>query len=153
PLDEEALRNLVNVDVHAIYPLYVDNLKAFYENARKKTQEREDVLAGIDLFVPPGENAKKYSEALPEGAGWVVEVRGYTYQHKAREFLLDTVVFNTNHHGFGKALVPFGAAPTGGAAAGAAASGNFPDPIEGRVSHAFLYMWRPVENPQPGTFE
>src|SRR5439155_8189035 len=101
-------------------------------------------LDGIDKFVPKGENSKKYSELVPEGPGWVIEVRGHTYHNKHREFLIDTFVYNLNKFGFGKGLAPFSATP-----ATAPADGNFPDALDGRISHAFLYFAREVKEPQP----
>jgi hypothetical protein len=82
---------------------------------------------------------KKYSENPPDGAGWVVELRGHTYHQKGREFLIDTLVFNLNRIGLlgkdldGKPL------PS--------------DPIRGKVSHAFLYFSREVKDPESGTFK
>ncbi|MFL5343057.1 MAG: type IV pilus assembly protein PilM [Gemmataceae bacterium] len=144
PLDEQSLQNLCNVDIEAIFPVYTDDLKLFFEAAKKKTKEEYKIeLDGIDRFVP-GE--KKYSEMVPEGPGWVIELRGYTYHKGNHDFLVDTLVYNIDKRGFGKGLVPFSkdAAPP--------VTGKFPDPIDGRISHAFLFHFEKVRDPQPGVF-
>lgn len=165
PLDDQALQHLVNIDVESIYPLYVDDLKEFYTKAKEKTQKDfGDALTGIEVFSPPAP-AKRYSEEFPTGKGWVVEIRGTTYNKDYRKFLIETLVFNLNYYGGIKGLAPFGSAGSGapagpmagsppaaatpGATAGASA---FPAPIDGRVSHAFLYFVRQVDNPVPGQF-
>ena len=151
PLGETALQNLANLDIEAVFPMYTDNLKDFFDKAKAKTKEFQTELDGIDHFIPP-QPSKKYSEMEPTGGGWVVELRGYTYNKKQREFVIDTLVYNIDKLGFGKELVPFGAVtppPTSGAAN---ASNTFPDPIDGRISHAFLYFCRKVLDPQPGVF-
>ncbi len=153
PLDDQALQNLVNVDIEAIFPMYVDDLKDFYTKARDYTQkEFNETLAGIDCFFPHGEDGKKddktlYSKNFPEGPGWIVEVRGSTYQKKGRDFLIDTIVFNLNQRGFGKGLVANDAKIVAGP------DGQLPDPILGRVSHAFLFLCKDVPNARPGSFE
>ncbi|MCX7702102.1 MAG: type IV pilus assembly protein PilM [Gemmataceae bacterium] len=154
PMDDEHLRHLINIDVEGVFTMYVDDLKAFYQMVQKRMMDesQEDIKSSLDLFVPYGPDGQpqtKYSEALPEGPGWIVEVRGHTYNLNGRNFLLDTIVFNTNRLGFGKGLVPFSETSKGEAIT----KGPFPDPIEGRISHAFLYKWRQVPNPQPGAFE
>src|SRR5262249_9361198 len=82
PLDEKSLQNLANCDIEAVFPLYCEDLKDFFNKAKEQTKAWGLELAGIDLFEPPatgGQPAKKYSELIPEGQGWVVELRGYTY--------------------------------------------------------------------------
>src|SRR5262245_4629741 len=116
PLEERALQNLANVDLEAVFTLYTEDLKDFFNKAKAKAKEQKiDELEGIDKFfldTPPGRPKpdKKYSEIVPEGPGWVIELRGYTYHKDHREFVLDTLVYNINRYGFGSGLVPFGVA-------------------------------------------
>jgi len=139
PMDDEALKNFCHVDIEGEFCMYTDDLKDFFTKVKAKTKEFNAELDGIDIFIPP--DGKKYSENPPDGPGWVVELRGSTYNHKHREFLIDTLVYNLNRIGAlgkdinGKTLQP-----------------GETDPIRGRVSHAFLYYARKVEDPQPGTF-
>jgi type IV pilus assembly protein PilM len=165
PLDEEALQNLATVDVDAVYCLYAEDLKAFMERAKSHTKDVLKLeLDGIDDFVPPtvdGTPPKKPSETPPEGSGWVVELRGYTYHNGGRQFVRDTLVYNLNK--FGHSLPRWGrknwrkfSPPTAPAAAGATTGGvtatpatNLPDdPVLQRVSHAFIYNVWPVKEGQ-----
>ncbi len=168
PMDDRSLRHLINVDIEALYPLYVDDLKTFYENARSITKAKfGDPLAGIDLFSPStpegGQAPKKYNDEFPTGPGWIVEVRGHTYFHDPDQFLLKTLVFNLNFKGYGKGLAPYTATTTPGATAtttpgATAAPGTANQPksaeaknvTDGRISHAFMYFERPVPDPLPG---
>lgn len=161
PMDEASLKNLINIDIEAVFPMYVDDLKTFYEKAKEITTTKfGQPLLGLGIYSPPG-GAKKYSEEFPTGAGWVVEVRGYTYFHDYREFLRNTLIFNLNHDGRGTAesWVPFGSGATATPSpmgATATATPNKPgekvDPIRGRVSHAFIYTVQQVPDAQPGQF-
>lgn len=171
PLSDHSLRNLINIDIEALYPMYVDDLKAFYENARSVTSSTKynDQLAGIDLFSPPapagGQAPRKYNEEFPTGPGWIVELRAHTYfnpKENNREFLLRTLVFNLNAKGYGNGLAPY--TSTVGPTANAPSTGQtppatgatqqkpmvFPDAIDGRISHAFLFWVLPVPEAQPG---
>src|SRR5262249_18405793 len=141
PLDDAALQNLINIDIEGIFSMYVDNPKEFYDKAKAKMLEvSKESLTGIDLFIPPGEGGapgKKPSDNLPTGPGWIVELRGHTYNKKSRDFIQDILVFNLNYKGF------FGDIPVD-------PNEKFPDAIKGRISHAFLYQYKHDENPQPG---
>lgn len=167
PLDEKSLQNLANVDLEGMFTLYTEDLKDFFNKAKEKAKEQKiNELEGIDKFFldPPAgvKPDKKYSELTPEGPGWVIELRGYTYNKAHREFLIDTLIYNINRYGFGNGLVPFGAAAAAANPANPASAANpatpsaakltVADPIEGRVSHAYLYFCRQVNDPQPGQF-
>lgn len=161
PMDETSLKHLINVDIEAVFPMYVENLKDFYDKAKDVTTNTfKDPLIGIELFSPPGSGgtpAKRYSEEFPTGAGWIVEVRGATYFDDYRELLRKTVVFNLNYGGVHADLRPnspvvAASAPATGGAAAQPKPGEATDPIRGRVSHAFVYMVQQVPDAQPGQF-
>src|SRR5262249_36887316 len=90
--------------------------------------------------VRPQKDPKEVKEGVkvdpPEASskGWVVELRGYTYNSGKKGFVLDTLVTNLA----GTEYLPAGQAPP------AAASGTTetkPDnPVLGRVSHVVLYQ-------------
>ncbi len=146
PMDEESLQNLINIDIEAVFPMYVDDLKSFYERAKEETTTNfKDTLLGIELFSPTGSDGKpgkRYLEEFPSGSGWVVEVRGSTYFSEDREFLRQTLVFNLNY--FGANGLP-GSRNTSKAK-------DASDPIKGKISHAFVYYAERVPNPEPGQF-
>ncbi len=153
---------LCTVDLEGVTCRYTDNLKTYFEKVKKdsKTYTGEE-LAGMlpeDLNKPP------------EGAGWVVELRGTSsYFQKTkingvetdfqgREFILATLVKNLQMEA--KALLAAGGATnpttatTGNATTPAGTPGTTPagsnsnqktDPIQ--VSHVFL--WAAFEDKEP----
>jgi type IV pilus assembly protein PilM len=150
PLEEEALQNLATADVESVNCLFTDDLKDFYTKAKERYLSKEMGHqrfdeSGIDVFQPTIDGQPKlYSEMLPEGAGWIVELRGHTYQ-KDLEFIQRTLVYNLNKMGFGSGLAPATLPP-----------GTDPstiDPIKGRISHAFEFFHWGDKEPQPGTFK
>jgi type IV pilus assembly protein PilM len=80
---EEDIGNLLQVNIEAIYPLYATDLKAYFDKLMDDPngKERHGML-------------EKDKTTPPEGAGWVVEVRGYTYHTGKYQFLLDTLLNN-----------------------------------------------------------
>jgi hypothetical protein len=156
PMDEEALKNLATVDIEGVHCMYAADLKQFMEKAKTATKGFGRELDGIDIFVPPAAGnapGKKYSEAPPDGEGWVFELRGSTYYSPRNdivtttEFLVNCLVYNLNKFGFygypkgGKLVMPTEPKP-----------GEIGDPIAGKVSHAFLFFCRENKDPQSGSF-
>jgi type IV pilus assembly protein PilM len=142
PLDDSALQNLIDIDIESLNSQYVPDGRAFYEKAKAEIKSKfSETMVGLDSFTPPdGPGAgKSYSDNLPAGEGWIIELRGHTYNRNARDFLRDTLVFNINYKGH------FGDLPVD-------PNEKFPDAIKGRVSHAFIYNYWPVDNPQPDAF-
>jgi type IV pilus assembly protein PilM len=131
PMPDDVRENLVLVDVEAISSLYTDNLKTAFENAKRAMTR----YSGIESFVGAGmcpydaENPPR--ETPPDGAGWVIEIRGSTYQKDNRQFILDTLVRNLTVHG---RTLPLEAAP--GAAAGAPATPPPSSPPAGQPAAA-----------------
>jgi hypothetical protein len=91
-------------------------------------------------------------------AGWVVELRGYTYNKGQSQFVLDTLVENLASHApkTQKTATPSatGTPPAGTpASAAAAAAKKAPaNPLADRISHPLLYRYRPDEKPSGPVF-
>lgn len=159
PMDDESLKNLVAVDIEGVHCMYASDLKAFFEKARAATKGFGRELDGIDVFMRPASGnvaAKKYSEELPEGEGWVFELRGHTYYSPRNDptfttdFVVNTLVYNLNKfgfHGMPKPGKPWPPPPV------ELKPGEIGDPIAGKVSHAFLYFCRENKEPQSGAFQ
>jgi type IV pilus assembly protein PilM len=79
--EDEGVRDLMQINVETVEPLWSTDLKNAYFDALKANPKTQ-ALTGMS------ENDKK---AGPEGPGWVVEVRGYTY-HKVPDFISDSLV-------------------------------------------------------------
>lgn len=164
--DEDFREHLATVDIEAIACRYTKDLKAFYTKLEEKG--RQDIrgaagpgFPGSELFpdewfekkpdrttIPVG--AKE--ELKPEGEGWVVEVRGYTYWKPdttklTNDFIVRTLVRN---------LIRQSRGPTDAQKAGMTPDqlkALADDPIRGKVSHVFLYDVKEDKTPSPGSFK
>jgi type IV pilus assembly protein PilM len=79
--EDEGVKDLMQINVETVEPRWSTDLKNGYFDVLK-TNPQTQALNGM------AENDKK---AAPEGPGWVVEVRGYTY-HKTPDFIADSFV-------------------------------------------------------------
>src|SRR5205823_2102681 len=80
--EEEGLESLIHVNLEAIACRYADDLSGFVD--RVKAGNR----ASLDTMKEKDKNTK------PEGKGWVVELRGYTYHADLRRFIQETFLDN-----------------------------------------------------------
>jgi type IV pilus assembly protein PilM len=79
--EDEGVKDLMQVNVETVQPLWSTDLQNAYFGSLKANPQTQ-ALTGMT------ENDKK---AAPEGPGWVIEVRGYTY-HKVPDFVSDSFV-------------------------------------------------------------
>jgi hypothetical protein len=121
---EEGLEDLMQINLEAVNALYCDDLGAYF-----KRLEADKRLNGM-----PQEDKDK----PPTGAGWVVELRGYTFHQAQRDFVVETLLAN---------IISKSKKPTTPAKPGEL------DPITAKVSHPVLYAHKPMENTIPGKFE
>ncbi|OAI54270.1 hypothetical protein AYO44_15245 [Planctomycetaceae bacterium SCGC AG-212-F19] len=124
---EEGLDELLHINLESVNALYTEDLPMYFARLQNATNKQLD-------FMP-----KEDKEKGPTGAGWVVELRGYTYHQAQRDFVVDTLMANI--------------IATGGKAAPPKKTDEPEDPIAGKISHPVLYkdMW--VENSIPGQFK
>ena len=85
----EGVENLIQVNIESVYPLFCNDLKGYFEQLRKEMKDRE-------LGRMLSEARKEKVETGPDGKGWVIELRGYTYfrTKDVYPFLLDTLHYN-----------------------------------------------------------
>jgi type IV pilus assembly protein PilM len=159
--DEDFRQHLAMIDIEAIHSRHTTNLKGLYEAI--ETKRRKEIgtsrsFPGSDLWpkdwweskadrpVPPAPPESVREELKPDGEGWVVEVRGFTYWHpdpksRTENFIMDTLLRNLIER---SRL----AEPKTDEEKKAAEK----EPIRGRVSHAFLYnVWEDA-TPASDTF-
>jgi type IV pilus assembly protein PilM len=137
PIPEKIRQDLVLVDLEAIDSRWCDNLKNFFDNAQRISRDTYgQELSGMlkyDKDNPPKDGDK----------GWIIELRGSTYNKNGRIFLKDTLVHNLTYGlpylnpplkvretipfvGEAAPAAPPGGAPPGGAAPGGAPPGGAP---------------------------
>lgn len=83
--DDEGIQNLIHINLESVNALYCTDLNAFFSQVQTKKDYADGML--VDAWktaAPTGNNGK----------AWVVELRGYTYNKKRREFVMDTLVAN-----------------------------------------------------------
>ncbi len=138
---DEGIDDLVQVNLEAVMPRYCDDLSkvTLYTSLEGKNKERllAKGLPEADIKNPP------------KGAGWLIELRGYTYHKASSQFLLDTLVAKLNAYRAPEQELWL----TEIARVDPKKIPSSEDPIDGRVSHALLYDYAPVKNPKPGEFE
>jgi hypothetical protein len=119
------LDELVQFNIEAIDARFCDDLAVYWRDGPGKKE--------ADWVRPRSDAAK-----APEGKGWVVELRGYTFNKKSDRFVLDTLVENVARFG-----QPNPAAAGGAAADKSGAAAAAPDdqgPVVNHISHVILYQ-------------
>ena len=141
--DDDKSEDLPTVNVEAVDCRYSDNVQAFLINA----QAWADKVSGLPIMldfppntekVPVDDPAAKYKEApkAPEGGAWIIEIRGYTYNTDAANFLRRCLVGNLKRaEHFAKETDP-----TEKKVAQSLQADSLADPVKGRISHAFLAL-------------
>lgn len=129
--DEKWRDDLIQANVEAIFSVFTDDLASYFNRLKGSTQYMETML-------------EKDQKTPPEGKGWVVEVRGYTYHRAEYDFVNQAIVKN-----LARLPIKEGAGGEGGKPGEAkAATPGAPDdkgadstddPITNHVSHVVLY--------------
>lgn len=125
PQNVEDLEDLVLINLEACNALYTDDLPGYFT----RLKEANKVLDSMP---------KEDQEKPPTGAGWVVELRGYTYHREQRKFVADTLIENLAT----RLRQPVPDDPS-----------KPLDPISGKVSHVVLLRYKWVQNHVTGVFE
>ena len=91
PADED-LSRLIQVNLESVYALHSPDVKSIYTK----------LIADKHLFL--GMDEKKKDEmvkgtGLPEGAGWVIELRGYSYFGDSPRFVINTLLREIERRG------------------------------------------------------
>lgn len=165
--DDDGVEDLIQVNIEGVSALYTGDLKLYFEELKKKKDYADGMVN------------KKEAETPPEGKGWVVEVRGYTYNRALTRFVTNTFVANLANKAI-KANVPApgaqGTTPVAPVAPPASApaedkgkdaekdkkdsvaaaekkkADEFDKSIANRISHVVLYDSKAVTNPDPAKF-
>jgi type IV pilus assembly protein PilM len=157
----QGIDDLIQVNLEAVDCRYTDNLAAFWNNVKNylKEQSQGDLALLLKDNVRPKELWDKppSEEDKENNRGWVVEVRGYTYHHMKRSFIIDTFVENLARRG--KVVVPkegdkpAETAPMGGAEEDKDAANDPLKAVQGRISHVVLLDVKTKPAGEGGNFE
>jgi hypothetical protein len=148
PLREEVREHLPLIDVEAVYALYSDNLKIFFDKAKKSSFAE----AGVEL-----DGMLKYDRDNPPkdgDKGWVIEIRGSTWQKENRKFIIESLVHNLTYFKRDKLPVGGNAPPPPLEETTPASADADPENrvIKDRISHVFLFNYISDYDPRPGSY-
>ncbi|HEY2784796.1 MAG TPA: type IV pilus assembly protein PilM [Fimbriiglobus sp.] len=152
--EDDMSQYLARVNIEVVNTRYVPDLKSFLDNADNYILNKygdkmfDEHSAKTDCELDP--ETKRYKPKAPEGGGWVVEIRGWTYHKDGTTFVKNTVLRNFQRvDKFSKETdLTKGDKPKV-----EKYLMGVPDPVKtGTMSHPFLLSVRKVDNPQPNQF-
>jgi hypothetical protein len=140
--------DLIQFNIEGVSVRYCDDLAAYWKGV-------QEVIKDADYVRPP----ELYRKAPEDKAGWIVELRGYTFHHKKATFVLDALLDNIRLRGDVK-TPPAGDQPAGAQPAQTAAdqpSGTPAAPpkhvVVGQITHPVLYLNVSKPTSEVGQFE
>ena len=138
--------DLIQYNIESVQALFCDDLSNYWKQVLDSPRVKNSREA---MVRPQTDYAKK-----PEGAGWIIEVQGYTYHRDAETFVRTTLLENLAR--LGNPTPPKADAPAGGAPAapaptapgpgqpraGEAAPASNMGPVINHISHVVLYQYQ-----------
>lgn len=167
--DDEGVEDLIQINLESINALYCTDLNTYFSQLTGKKDYKDGM---------PNVNDQTTAPTGTNGKGWVVELRGYSYNKNRRQFIYDTLVSSLAAHAMvsQQVLKDKEKEPTPAAAPvpdpkdvepkdGAKKAPPPPPPPEvdpkphkihevagSRLSHVILYEYNAVPDPEPGKF-
>ena len=141
--DDDKSEDLPTVNIEAVDCRYSDNVQNFLANAQVFADAKSGLKMKLD-FPPnmemvenddPNPNYKQVPKA-PEGGAWIIEIRGYTYNRDATNFLRKCLIGNLKRSDYFAKVTD----PTEKKVAQSLQTESLADPVKGRISHAFLAL-------------
>lgn len=139
----EGAADLIQVNLECMNTYYVQNLEAYFQRVKEMKPE---------LY---GMSAKDRNKP-PQGAGWIIDLRGFTYHKGQKEFLKDVLIANLTSRPMLATKKPAPAPAKPAAAAPAPAPAPMPagpaakpppKPVS-QVSHALLFDFKLIAEGQ-----
>ena len=160
--EEEFIKqHLVQINVEGVDAVYSDDLGLYFAKVYQDTNalrgmpdpdrtfvkqfgESKDQAEKDKLFEEPVKESEPNKKKLPK-AGWVIEIRGYTYHWDSVEFVENTIIENLKHRPIeGKEMKLPGAIVLN--------PKQLKEQVKDQLSHLLIYKLEKVKNPQPGQF-
>jgi type IV pilus assembly protein PilM len=88
--EDEGVEDLTQVNIVGCTPLYSTDLKGYLDKVKDSPRINGDLKATGML--------EKDQKSPPDGKGWIVELRGYTFHRDSSEFVIATLVNNLATH-------------------------------------------------------
>ena len=141
--DDDKSEDLPTVNIEAVDCRYSDNVQNFLTNAQVFADAKSGLKMKLDFPAntemvendDPNPNYKQVPKA-PEGGAWIIEIRGYTYNRDATNFLRKCLIGNLKRSDYFAKVTD----PTEKKVAQSLQTESLADPVKGRISHAFLAL-------------
>ncbi|MBV9125761.1 MAG: type IV pilus assembly protein PilM [Planctomycetes bacterium] len=85
--DPTGMDSLTQINLENMDARWADNLRTYFDTLTAAAKNLGGDLTSLGMIKEDRDNP-------PEGAGWVIELRGYTYNKASRQFLVDTLLKN-----------------------------------------------------------
>ena len=156
--EDDMSQHLAIVNVEAVYTRYTDDVKGFIERADRAVDVRYGVQIAKSWPAELQEKDETTGKVKPKialegaaNAGWVVEIRGYTYNNQALTGFLDRCLLknfeNLNAFAAATELDPKTNKPKVDSVIPGMA-----DPIKGNVLYPFLFLKQKSRSAAPNQF-
>jgi type IV pilus assembly protein PilM len=164
--DESIKKNLVAISIEGVTAMYAEDMRGFASHLKEWKFDPE-LLRQLGMSSGDATQMLTKTEELKE-AGWIVEIRGYTYHRDGYQFVVKTLVENlANPAGISPSLYPAKKTHEQQPAADADKKADdkkskvvpkkFDNPLNtqvaDRVRYVFLYRSELDSDPQPGNFK
>jgi type IV pilus assembly protein PilM len=102
-IDRFIKQNLIQINIAGVNALYTDDLGPYFRKIHKDGEGLRGMTAlekkNVIDFVGEADAEKQNQSPLlkPSKDGWVVEIRGYTYNKAGESFVMDTIIENLRY--------------------------------------------------------
>jgi len=137
---DETYKHLCQINITGFDTRYTANMADFWATLQMDSKEMQEPR---DSVRAPRENKTDHTVKPPKAEpGWIVELRGYTYNAHNRNYIIDGLIENIARLGGIKDESPAGGADAKAAATPATdAKESAKDSVKGRVSNVCLYKY------------
>lgn len=152
--DQKIKKSLIQINIEGVNPLYTDDLGPYFRKIHKDGERLFGMLDTeknqIVAFVQAKEGGDTKAE-LPK-AGWVIEIRGFTYHAAEMKFVMDTLVENLRNPDYLRRglLANEPKDPTAHAAFEQLKAMD--EIVRKRIGYVFVYKNETKKDPEAGTF-
>jgi type IV pilus assembly protein PilM len=143
--DDDVIEDLIQINVEGVDCLFTEDLQSVYTNLLGTLQKKNRNPVGM-----PDNQVKQ----PPEGKGWLVEIRGYTYHRGQIQFVLDTLVKNLNDRPYvveepKKTKEKSRKEDKEKKEDTELELTDKPRELPNKISHVFVYAYEAIDNPEP----
>jgi type IV pilus assembly protein PilM len=152
--DQKIKKSLIQINIEGVNMLYTDDLGPYFKKIHKEGNNLFGMIASeqnkINAFVLSKEGGDKGD--LPK-AGWILEIRGFTYHKEEMNLVMDTLVENLRNPDYIRRGFLNVKEPTDPALQAAYKQlKDMDEVVRQRISYVFVYRNGVVKSPEAGNF-